>query len=161
MLKSTPAGARAVRPALPAALAVGAHTYTVTLLSRHEVGGAPASVPAAALPGSAAVGPTAAALPWLRGRTGAGPAGRAGAAIAAAGYATAHGRAQDAARRDPSAENVRQAVGAGILGLIPLQAAPPSSTRPPTTPGRASRTPARTWLPPWRTSPSRAVPCAA
>lgn len=114
------AGAREIRPALPAALAVGAHTYTVTLLSRHEVGGAPASVPAATLAGSTAVGLAAAAFPWRRSGT---RAGRAGAAVAAAGYVAAYGRAQAGALRDPSAGNVRRAVGSGILGLIPLQAA--------------------------------------
>lgn len=34
-----------------------------------------------------------------------------------------YGAAQARAVREPSAENVRRAVGAGILGLLPLQAA--------------------------------------
>ncbi|MGW5468979.1 SCO3242 family prenyltransferase [Streptomyces chartreusis] len=44
----------------------------------------------------------------------------AGAALA---YLGAYGSAQVRAVREPSADNVRRAVGAGILGLMPLQAA--------------------------------------
>jgi len=120
------AGARAARPALPAALAVGLHTYTVMQLSRHEVSGAPASVPARTLAGSTAVGLAAAVLPW---RHSGGKnhrrieAPQAMAALGAAGYAATYGRAQARALGAPTAENVQRAVGAGILGLIPLQAA--------------------------------------
>ncbi|KUN80479.1 SCO3242 family prenyltransferase [Streptomyces griseoruber] len=112
--------------ALPAALLVGAHTYTVTALSRHEVTGAPRSVPAATLAGTAATALAAGALPSLR-RTGRGrPDGRAariGAAAGALAYLTTYGGAQARAAHHPSAANVRQAVGAGILSLMPLQAA--------------------------------------
>ncbi|MEU1183305.1 SCO3242 family prenyltransferase [Streptomyces sp. NPDC005820] len=118
--------------ALPAALLVGGHTYTVTALSRHEVTGAPRSVPAATLVGSAATALAAGVLPFtgvlpaLR-RTGRGrPEGRAsriGAAAGALAYLTTYGGAQVRAVRTPSAANVRQAVGAGILSLMPLQAA--------------------------------------
>ena len=48
------------------------------------------------------------------------------AAVAAAGalaYLGTYGTAQVRAAREPSGENVRRAVGAGILGLMPLQAA--------------------------------------
>ncbi|MEU1517611.1 SCO3242 family prenyltransferase [Streptomyces sp. NPDC005811] len=116
-------------PALPAALLVGAHTYTVTALSRHEVTGAPRSVPAATLAGTAATALAAGALPSLRppGRLGRGrPGGRAariGAAAGALAYLTAYGAAQARAAHRPSAAHVRQAVGAGILSLLPLQAA--------------------------------------
>ncbi|KUO10455.1 SCO3242 family prenyltransferase [Streptomyces sp. DSM 15324] len=151
-LKSTPAGpaamagARALNvlagadpgrrtAALPAALLVGAHTYTVTALSRHEVTGAPRSVPAATLAGTAATALAAGALPYsgalalprpLR-RTGRGrPEGRAarlGAAAGALAYLTTYGGAQARAAHRPSARHVREAVGAGILSLMPLQAA--------------------------------------
>ncbi|GHE14256.1 SCO3242 family prenyltransferase [Streptomyces alanosinicus] len=107
-------------PALPAALLVGAHTYTVTALSRHEVSGAPRAVPAATLGSSAAAGLATAALPWTRGR---GRTARIGAAAGALGYLTSYGTAQARAAQDPSAANVRSAVGTGILSLMPLQAA--------------------------------------
>ncbi|MFF0075911.1 UbiA family prenyltransferase [Streptomyces sp. NPDC005494] len=54
--------ARTVRPmlgaraALPAALALGAHTYAVTAVSRHEAQGGSTKVPLAALAGTAALG---------------------------------------------------------------------------------------------------------
>ncbi|MER6961410.1 SCO3242 family prenyltransferase [Streptomyces sp. NPDC000618] len=105
--------------ALPAALLVGAHTYTVTALSRHEVSGAPRTVPVATLAGSAATAVAAAALPTWRRR---GRAARIGAAAGALGYLATYGTAQARAAREPSAENVRGAVGTGILSLMPLQA---------------------------------------
>ncbi|MEU1164881.1 SCO3242 family prenyltransferase [Streptomyces sp. NPDC005921] len=136
-LKSTPvgpaamAGARALdvlagaaaagpirRGVAPAAL-VGLHTYALTVLSRHEVSGAPAGLPTATLAASATTA-LAAVLP-----TGA-PASRVTAAVAGtavAGYLGTYGLAQARAVREPSGPNVRRAVGAGILGLVPLQAA--------------------------------------
>ncbi|MEV5843602.1 SCO3242 family prenyltransferase [Streptomyces sp. NPDC051985] len=136
-LKSTPlgpaamAGARALNvlagaqpgrrlPALPAALLTGAHTYTLTALSRHEVTGAPRAVPATALAGSTATALAAAALPGLRRRSG---TARIGAAAGALGYLASYGTAQARAVREPSAANVRSAVGTGIMSLMPLQAA--------------------------------------
>lgn len=136
-LKSTPAGAAAMAgaralnvlagaepgrrgAAVPAALVVGAHTYTVTALSRHEVSGAPRAVPAATLAGSTATALAAAALPGLRRG---GRAARVGAAVGALGYLASYGTAQARAAREPSAANVRQAVGTGIMSLMPLQAA--------------------------------------
>ncbi|MDX2676560.1 SCO3242 family prenyltransferase [Streptomyces soliscabiei] len=106
--------------AVPAALLVGAHTYTVTALSRHEVSGAPRGVPAATLVGSTATALAAAALPSLRRRS---PAARIGAAVGALGYLASYGTAQARAAREPSAANVRGAVGTGIMSLMPLQAA--------------------------------------
>ncbi|MCX5337379.1 MULTISPECIES: SCO3242 family prenyltransferase [unclassified Streptomyces] len=136
-LKSTPAGPAAMAgartlnvlagaqpghraSALPAALLVGAHTYTVTALSRHEVSGAPREVPVATLAGSTATAVAAAALPGLRkhGRT-----ARIGAAVGALAYLGSYGTAQVRAAREPSATNVRNAVGTGIMSLMPLQAA--------------------------------------
>ncbi|MFJ2236602.1 SCO3242 family prenyltransferase [Streptomyces sp. NPDC087859] len=136
-LKSTPAGPAAMAgartlnvlsgaqpghrvAALPAALLVGAHTYTVTALSRHEVSGAPREVPAATLAGSAATAVAAAALPGIRKRGG---TARTGAAVGALAYLASYGTAQVRAAREPSATNVRNAVGTGIMSLMPLQAA--------------------------------------
>jgi 4-hydroxybenzoate polyprenyltransferase len=48
--------------------------------------------------------------------------GRLPAVALLAGYPAAVGGAQLAAARDPRPATVQQAVGAGILGLIPLQA---------------------------------------
>ncbi|HEV2779835.1 MAG TPA: 4-hydroxybenzoate polyprenyltransferase, partial [Actinophytocola sp.] len=107
-------GAGGARPAVPAALTVGAHTLGVTVLSRGEVHGADARVPRAALAGTAAI-------------TGAVLAGGRRSRLATAGlaalYAGSVGSAQSAAARDPSSGAVRRAVGAGILGFMPLQAA--------------------------------------
>lgn len=131
VLKSTPAGpaamagaraadvlggADAIAPALPAALVVGLHTYTVTALSRHEIDGAPASLPAATLAGSTAVGLTAAALPT-------GGVRRLAAAAGVLRYLGTYGVAQVRTVRVPSARNIQGAVSTGILGLMPLQAA--------------------------------------
>jgi 4-hydroxybenzoate polyprenyltransferase len=116
------AGAAAVGPVrrgvVPAAL-IGLHTYTLTALSRHEISGAPAGLPATTLAASAATA-LAASLP-----TGSPPA-RARAAVvgtAITGYLGTYGLAQARAVKEPSGSNVRRAVGAGILGLLPLQAA--------------------------------------
>ncbi|MDX3517233.1 SCO3242 family prenyltransferase [Streptomyces scabiei] len=127
-------GAALLRGAVPAAL-VGAHTYTLTVLSRHEISGAPARLPAATLAASTTTA-LAAALPAVRtaaahrtggdGAPGVSPSAAARAAVVAAGalaYLASYGRAQARAVRKPSGENVRRAVGAGILGLMPLQAA--------------------------------------
>ncbi|KKD08038.1 SCO3242 family prenyltransferase [Streptomyces sp. WM6386] len=136
-LKSTPAGPAAMAgartlnvlagaqpghraSALPAALLVGAHTYTVTALSRHEVSGAPREVPAATLVGSTATAVAAAVLPGIRRRGG---TARIGAALGALAYLASYGTAQARAAREPSATNVRNAVGTGIMSLMPLQAA--------------------------------------
>jgi hypothetical protein len=176
-LKSTPAGAAAMasartldvlagalaaarpggtgrallRGAAPAVL-VGAPTYTLSALSRHEISGAPARVPASTL-AAATTTALAAALPAVRtaiasaragmaepspGRTagsaarrypGSHPTTRSAvtrAAVVGAGalaYLGTYGTAQIRAVREPSGENVRRAVGAGILGFLPLQTA--------------------------------------
>jgi 4-hydroxybenzoate polyprenyltransferase len=103
-------GAAGRRPgrALPAALTVAAHTYTVTMLSRAEVTGAPRRLPAATLAGTVGV----AAVPT-------GGLGR----LLAAGYLAGYGGAQWRAAADPSAGHVRAAVGTGITGLPLLQGA--------------------------------------
>ncbi|MGW0840674.1 SCO3242 family prenyltransferase [Streptomyces sp. NPDC002787] len=158
--RTTGTGTALRRGAVPAAL-VGAHTYTLTALSRHEISGAPARLPAVTLAASTATA-LATALPAVRtaaailrspgtarvavplrsagtARAGvplrsaatavAAPVARATvtrAAVVTAGalaYLGSYGAAQARAVREPSGENVRRAVGAGILGLMPLQAA--------------------------------------
>ncbi|MGW2713257.1 SCO3242 family prenyltransferase [Streptomyces sp. NPDC001356] len=108
-------GAGASGPAAVVAL----HTYGVTTLSRHEVTGAAPSAPLAALACAAgavlAVGALAARTPRR--------SGRAAALASSARYLLGYGRALTAAAADPSAPRIRQAVGAGIVGLLPLQAA--------------------------------------
>jgi hypothetical protein len=132
-LKSTPAGAAAmagtrvldvltgaaaagsIRAGAGSSLLVGAHTCTLMALSRHEVSGAPARVPATTL--AVSVGTAlGAALPVKRGPR------QVVAGLGVLGYLGTYGRAQAAAVREPTAPNVRRAVGAGILGLMPLQA---------------------------------------
>lgn len=98
------------RRALPAALVVAAHTYTVTELSRREVRGTGRALPAATLAGTAAVALAA-------GRGGAVPA------TLAAWYLIRYAGAQGAVLADPSAARVREAVGTGIVGLPWLQGA--------------------------------------
>ncbi|MEV7803424.1 SCO3242 family prenyltransferase [Microbispora sp. NPDC088329] len=133
-LKHTPAGPAAMaacrvfdvllgagpgtRAAAPMALAVGAHTYGITLLGRAEVDGAdpPTIVGAMAATGASA------ALAAVACRGG-GTAARLGAAGLVAGYLATAGRAQVALCTDPDPQHVRQAVRMSILGLIPLQAA--------------------------------------
>jgi 4-hydroxybenzoate polyprenyltransferase len=105
--------------ALPSAVTVAAHTYTVTALSRHEVDGATRRLPAATLALTGAVA-MAAGLPRptrpSRGRR------RVGAVLAGL-YAVQYGRAQVRAVLDPSAARIRTAVATGITGLPMLQGA--------------------------------------
>jgi hypothetical protein len=136
-----------LRRAVPAALTVAAHTYTVTVLSRREVSGADRALPAATLAGTAAVALAAAtprrssraATPVIRaslkslGRLEGRPdhgVGGVGAAVAAvvpgalaAWYAARYGSAQARVAAEPTAARVRAAVVAGITGLPPLQGA--------------------------------------
>ncbi|WP_411147125.1 SCO3242 family prenyltransferase [Streptomyces sp. A30] len=117
--------ARALGRAAVPALLTGLHTYTLTLLSRHEISGAPARLPAATLAVSSA---TAVAGAWPLGRSARSTPRRAaaGTAVAAAGalaYLGTYGRAQALAVRDPRGGTVRRAVGAGIMAMVPLQTA--------------------------------------
>ncbi|MGC5659132.1 SCO3242 family prenyltransferase [Micromonospora sp. WMMD723] len=139
-------GASPGRPvrALPAALTVAAHTWTVTALSRREVSGADAALPRRTLAGTALVALAATTLPR---RTAASP--RPGAATAsprplaaepaprpragmvaaalpvglAGWYVARYGGAQARVAAEPTAGRVRAAVGAGITGLPSLQGA--------------------------------------
>lgn len=117
------ASAGRVARALPAALTVAAHTYTLTELSRREVSGARPWLPATTLAGTAAL---ASSLAWppappLPGRRRAW-ARRLPAALAG-WYAGQYGGAQARAVANPSAPRVRAAVGAGITALPALQGA--------------------------------------
>jgi hypothetical protein len=113
------AGRGRLRPALPAAATVSAHTLAVTMLSRSETSGAQPAAPLAAMGATGLV----AASALLAGSGG--PAGAssrlAGAALLAA-FALTCGQAQSAAVQLPSPRRLQRAVGAGILGMIPLQA---------------------------------------
>lgn len=144
-LASAPTGTALRRGAVPAAV-IGVHTYTLMALSRHEVSGAPARVPATTLAVSAATA-LATALPaagTIRPASAdarvSGPVGvhatgprklgprpvdfrTAVTATGALAYLATYGTAQVRALREPSGANVGRAVGAGILGLVPLQAA--------------------------------------
>jgi UbiA prenyltransferase family len=118
------AGTGRLREALPPAAMVAAHTLAVTALSRREVSGGGPVLPATTLAATGAVAVAAAAWPVSRRRPG--RAERllrqvAGAALLGS-YVSTAGRAQLAAVADPGADRIRRAVGAGILGLIPLQA---------------------------------------
>ena len=98
--------------ALPAALAVAAHTYTVTELSRREVSGITGPVlPAATLTATATL--TAAVASRSTAAT----------AMLAGEYLTSYGRAQTRLLTEPAAGRVRAAVGAGITALPSLQGA--------------------------------------
>ncbi|NHC45862.1 SCO3242 family prenyltransferase [Motilibacter aurantiacus] len=117
-------GAGGARAALPAALSVGGHTLAVTQLSRDEVSGSSsAAVPAAALASTALVALATAAGPVAPGRPRARAAYRLAAVAGAGTYAATVGKRDLAAVQDPSAATVRRAVGAGIHGMMPLQAA--------------------------------------
>ncbi|MEU0961423.1 SCO3242 family prenyltransferase [Micromonospora aurantiaca] len=125
-------GGRVVR-ALPAALTVAAHTWTVTALSRREVTGADRRLPGLTLAGTALIALTTPARPTVlsgapssTGCVKRGPFLRLGElvpAVLAAGYAARYGRAQARVLVDPSPARVRAAVGAGITGLPALQGA--------------------------------------
>ncbi|MFC4496157.1 SCO3242 family prenyltransferase [Streptomyces ovatisporus] len=89
---------------------LGAHTFAVTAVSRHETLGAPTTVPLAALGATTAVA-------CATGRTGRIPA------VFAAAYAAAAARPLAHAALNPSPQLLQRAVGGGIRATIPLQAA--------------------------------------
>jgi len=119
------AAAGRMQAALPAAAIMTAHTYAVTELSRAEVDGAERKLPATTL---AATGIVAAAAMSHRGLIRATDStqrrvDKLAAAALAGTYLNGFARPQLNALSDPSAPNVRKAVGAGIHAMLPLQAA--------------------------------------
>ena len=111
--------------ALPAAAVVTAHIGVVTTVSRQEMTGGDATVAQRALAATAAVAGAAALAGWRaragRGRAGASPARVAGLGLIGA-YAATVGRAHADAIREPTPARLQKAVGAGIMGLMPLEA---------------------------------------
>ncbi|MFD4035464.1 SCO3242 family prenyltransferase [Streptomyces sp. NPDC058637] len=111
------------RAALPAALLLGAHTYAVTSVSRHEAQGGSTVAPLAALAATAALGAAV-----LRGHreparsTTATPDRLPLTAFTGAYLRTAAPPLLHAAL-NPSPPLTRRAVGGGIRAMIPLQAA--------------------------------------
>ncbi|MGW4461573.1 SCO3242 family prenyltransferase [Micromonospora sp. NPDC004704] len=103
--------------AVPAAVTVAAHTYTVTELSRREVSGADRTLPRVTLAGTAVVAAAAVTGPRRTGWRAWIPA------ALTAWYVGQYGTAQARVAADPAAERVRAAVGAGITGLPALQGA--------------------------------------
>ncbi|MFJ2794989.1 SCO3242 family prenyltransferase [Streptomyces sp. NPDC087290] len=151
-LGSEPATGGFVRGALPAAALLGAHTYAVTAVSRHEAHGGSTAAPLAALGAVAAL--SAAAVHEQRGRRGdrgtdahLGPGGRgephrpnpgpthdapeflAGTAPGLVRTALSGSYLRTAAvpllhaALNPSPPLTQRAVGGGIRAMIPLQAA--------------------------------------
>ncbi|MEV4541352.1 SCO3242 family prenyltransferase [Micromonospora echinaurantiaca] len=122
-----------LRRAVPAAVTVAAHTWTVTALSRREVSGAEAGLPLRTLAGTALVAAAAATPPAATRTRSTGDPTRAPArlarvatalpAVLAGWYAARYGAAQARVVAEPSAGRVRAAVGAGITGLPALQGA--------------------------------------
>ncbi|WP_328911583.1 UbiA family prenyltransferase [Streptomyces sp. NBC_00234] len=129
--------AAALRSALPAAALLGAHTYAVTVVSRHEAQGGSTTAPLVALATTVGLGAAVAGEPRRAG----GPApGRAGhelwqplrpagapARLLLTGFAGAYlrtaARPQLHAALNPSPPLTQRAVGGGIRAMIPLQAA--------------------------------------
>ncbi|MDG4796278.1 SCO3242 family prenyltransferase [Micromonospora sp. WMMD1082] len=120
------AGGRPAR-ALPAAVTVAAHTWTVTALSRREVSGADRALPLRTLAGTALVAASAAipsaATPAATRRRAVAASAVTLPAVLAGWYAARYGGAQARVVARPTAGRVRAAVGAGITGLPALQGA--------------------------------------
>lgn len=112
--------------ALPAALTIAAHTYTVTALSRREVSGADPLLPVVTLASTVGIA-AAAASEILEGNGRPGnhnrPRSKNPAGVLAGLYAVRYGGAQAQAIVEPSAKRIRAAVTSGITGLPLLQGA--------------------------------------
>ncbi|MFI8519706.1 SCO3242 family prenyltransferase [Streptomyces sp. NPDC085481] len=111
--RADPAGTRPLPRILAPALLLGAHTYAVTAVSRHETQGGATAPPAAALAATLAVA-TAAARPT--------PAASLLTPTLALAYARTPAAALLHATLNPSPPLTQRAVGGGIRALIPLQA---------------------------------------
>jgi 4-hydroxybenzoate polyprenyltransferase len=114
MLGSGTGGAAA---ALPAAAVVTAHITVVTEVSRQEVTGGDSSVSKRALAGTAAVAGVSALLAQRAPK-----AARVAAVGLAGAYGAFVGRAHVDAIEDPTPARLQKSVGAGIMGLMPLEA---------------------------------------
>ncbi|MCX4733325.1 SCO3242 family prenyltransferase [Streptomyces sp. NBC_01363] len=119
VLLGATAGSGSMARAFGPAATMAAHTAVVTRLSRDEVYGAKAALPRATLAATAVVCATVVVPPRGRDERSA-LALRAGLA---GWYAYRFGGPQAAAVRQPTAERIRSAVGAGIHSMVPLQAA--------------------------------------
>ncbi|WP_458575927.1 SCO3242 family prenyltransferase [Streptomyces sp. ALB3] len=120
---AAPAAAPGACAALPAALVLGAHTYAVTAVSRHEAQGGSTEAPLAALAGVAAIGAAV-----LRGRTAPeGPPPTPAERLLLHAFGAAYLRTAAVpflhAALNPSPPLTQRAVGGGIRAMIPLQAA--------------------------------------
>ncbi|MFE3518759.1 SCO3242 family prenyltransferase [Streptomyces sp. NPDC059166] len=120
---TTPA-ARPAAAALPAALTLGAHTYAVTAVSRHEAQGGSTTAPLAALAGVTALGTAVLHRPPPPGNGGPRPrpadvllAALTGSYLRTSAIPLLH------AALNPSPPLTQRAVGGGIRAMIPLQAA--------------------------------------
>ncbi|MFC8799565.1 SCO3242 family prenyltransferase [Promicromonospora sp. NPDC057138] len=102
-----------LRPALPAAAGLAAHTLGVTVLSRGEVHGTTTPVAAGVAAGTVAGAVVAAATA---------PSARWTTVAAAGAYAAACLPAQVRAAARPTAANARSATRSGIQAMVPLQA---------------------------------------
>lgn len=117
------AGVGHLRPALPAAAALAAHTAGVTVLSRGEVHGTTSPVAATVAAGTVAVtGAVVAGALGGRSRP-EGAVARTLAVVGAVAYAASALPRQADAALTPSADNARTATRAGIQAMVPLQAA--------------------------------------
>ncbi|GAA3587170.1 UbiA family prenyltransferase [Nonomuraea rosea] len=139
-LKDTPAGPAAMAAARGldvllggrpraglAAAAIAAHTYGVTALSRGEVNGGTRAQAITSITATAVAAALAASVPQgspCEGGSRENPSVRTAARLAFVGaYVWLVGRAQAKAAMRPDPATVREAVGASILGILPLQAA--------------------------------------
>jgi hypothetical protein len=113
-------GASGAARALPAATVVGAHTAVTTAVSRNEVAGAGPRVGLLAL---AATGAVAAAAGVVAARQKPSTAATLACGGLVGAYLATVGDAQARAACDPSPARLQRAVGAGILGLMPLEGA--------------------------------------
>jgi len=110
-------GTQGAAAALPAAAVVTAHITMVTEVSRQEVTGGDPTVSKRALAGTAAVASASALLAQR------GPKLSRVAAVALAGtYGAFVGRAHVDAIAEPTPARLQKSVGAGIMGLMPLEA---------------------------------------
>ena len=127
LLGASVGGPAGLLRAVPAAALVGAHTATVTTVSRHEVSGADPGLLRRAAAATAVVGAAAAWLAWAR-RPGEGLRGArtrrlVGGGLAGAYTATVGRGWLQAAREGGDAAAVQRAVGGGVVGVTALQAA--------------------------------------